>query len=171
MDRLEKEERLEMKKRLENTWKAKKSHYDHLRWAKEILTEQILHVVEKGREPDEIREEGMSPEGRKGDEPEEVRHARTTGGTLHLTSQVVKGNLPEGVEHQKPKIVIEKEIGPEGWILGKKFQNKVRRLERARHQRDRLIRKLEEVWSFLEDGMLGLETDLEPHPMEEGIQT
>jgi hypothetical protein len=32
---LEKEERLEVKKRLENTWKLKKSHYDHLRWAKD----------------------------------------------------------------------------------------------------------------------------------------
>ena len=53
-------------------------------------------------------------------------------------------------------------------MLGKTFQNKVRRLERARHQRDRLIRELEEVWSFLEDGIPGLETDLEPHSMEAG---
>jgi hypothetical protein len=85
--------------------------------------------------------------------------ARTTGGTAHLTSQVVKVNLSE----RKDK---EKAIIPGGWMLGKTFQNKVRRLERARHQRDRLIRELEEVWSFLEDEMPGLETDLEPHSME-----
>ena len=104
-----------------------------------------------------IREEEISPEGRKGDETAEVRRARTTGGTFHLTSQVVKVNLSEGVEEQKPKN-IEKEISPEGWMQSKNFQNKVRRLERARHQRDRLVRDLEEVWSFLEKEMPGLET-------------
>ena len=77
-----------------------------------------------------------------------MRRARTTGGTVHLTSQVVKVNLPERKD-------TEKEI----------------RLERARHQRNRLIRELEEVWSFLEDGMPGLEKDLEPHSMEEGRST
>ena len=70
----------------------------------------------------------------------------------------MKVNLPEGAEEQKPKN-IEKEISPEGWMQSKNFQNKVRRLERARHQRDRLVRDLEEVWSFL-DGMPGLDTDL-----------
>ena len=102
-----------------------------------------------------------------------MRHAHTTGGRLHLTSQVVKENLPEGVkgiDEQKPQND-ENEISPEGWKKSKKFQNKVRRLERARHQRDQLMRKLEEVWSFLEDGMPGLETDLEPHSMEEGRST
>ena len=127
MDRLEKEERLEMKKRLENTWKLKKSHYDHLRWAKELLTEQILEkVLKEGNEPEMIRDEEIRPEGRKGDEPEEVRRARTTGGTFHLTSQVVKETLPEGVkgiEEQKPQDD-EKEISTEGWIKSKKFQNK-----------------------------------------------
>ena len=56
-------------------------------------------------------------------------------------------------------------------MQSKNFQNKVRRLERARHQRDRLVRDLEEVWSFLEDGMPVVETDLEPHSMEEGRTT
>ena len=32
----------------------------------------------------------ISPEGWKGDEPEEVRRARTTGGTHHLASQEEK---------------------------------------------------------------------------------
>ena len=77
-----------------------------------------------------------------------MRRASTTGNTVHQTSRVVKVNLPDG------------------WMLGKTFQNKVRRLERARHQRDKLIRKLKEVWSFLEDGMPGLETDLEPQFVE-----
>jgi hypothetical protein len=123
MDKLEKEARLEMKRRLEGTWRWKKSHYDHLRWARELLTEQILdQVLEEGNEPE------TGPEGRKGDQPEEVRHARTTGGTFHLTSQVVKETLPEGVkglEEQKPQDD-EKEISTEGWIKSKKFQNKVR---------------------------------------------
>ena len=88
-----------------------------------------------------------------------MRRARTTGCTVHHTSQVVKVTLPE----RKDK---EEEISPEGWMLGKTFHNKVRRLERARHQRDQLIRKLEEVWSFLEDGLPGLEADLEPQFME-----
>ena len=47
----------------------------------------------------------------------------------------------------------------------------MKRLERSRHQRDRLLRELDEVWSFLEDGIPGLETDLESHPMEEGTST
>ena len=33
---------------------------------------------------------------------------------------------------------------------------------------DRLLRELEEVWSFLDDGLPGLEADLESHSMEEG---
>ena len=41
-------------------------------------------------------EEETGPEGWKRDEPEEVRRARTTGGTDHPTSQVEKENLPEG---------------------------------------------------------------------------
>ena len=51
------------------------------------------------------------------------------------------------------------------------FWNKVKRLERARQQRDRLIRELEEVWSLMEDGMPGLETEMEPNLMEDGSQT
>ena len=47
----------------------------------------------------------------------------------------------------------------------------MKRLERARQQRNRLMRALEEVWSFLEDGMPGLGTDLEPYSMEEGRST
>ena len=34
-----------------------------------------------------------------------------------------------------------------------------------------MIRELEEGWSFLEDGMPGLETDLEPYSMEAGRPT
>ena len=100
MDRLEKEERLEMKRRMEISWKGKKTHYDHLIWAKELLTGPILEqVLLEGNEPERIpecQEEDVNLEGGKGNEPEEVRRARTTGGTLHLTSQVVKEILPEG---------------------------------------------------------------------------
>ena len=55
----------------------------------------------------------------------------------------------------------EQELPEQGETAGKSY----------RHQRDRLVRDLEEVWSFLEDGMPGLETDLEPHSMEEGRTT
>jgi hypothetical protein len=54
-------------------------------------------------------------------------------------------------------------VSPAGRIEIKEFQNKVKR-----HQRDRLLRELEEIWSFMEDGMPGLEADLESHSMEEG---
>ena len=53
----------------------------------------------------------------------------------------------------------------------KEFQNETERLKKAKHQRDRLLRELEEVWSFLEDGMPGLETDQEPHSIKEGRTT
>ena len=87
-------------------------------------------MIKEGKEPEKIREDECSPEGRKGDKPEEVRRACTTGSTVHLTSQVVNVNLPERKD-------TEKEISPEGWMLGKTFKNKVRRLKRARHQRGR----------------------------------
>ena len=105
--------------------------------------------------------------------PEEVRRARTTGATFHLTSQVVKANLPEGgkdIGDQEPQGEM-KEVSPEGWMKSRMYQNKVKRLERAKHQRDRLMRELEEVWSFLEDGMPGQELDLESNTMEEGRST
>ena len=128
------------------------NHYDHLRWAQEFVADQILEqVIKEGHEPGKNTEESNGPEGRKGDKPEEVRRARTTGGTVHHTSQVVKVTLPERKDED-----------------GKTFHNKVRRLERARHQRDQLIRRMEEVWSFLEDGLPGLETELEPEFMEAG---
>jgi hypothetical protein len=38
----------------------------------------------------------MDPEGWRRDEPEEVRRALTTSGTLHLASQEVKETTPEG---------------------------------------------------------------------------
>ena len=96
----------------------------------------------------EFQDEDVSPEGSKGDEPEEVRRARTIGGTLHLTSQVVKETLPEGrmPEGDQESQDEEKKVSPEGWKESKGFQNKVNRLERARHQRERLLRELEEVW-------------------------
>ena len=65
----------------------------------------------------------------------------------------------------------EDRVSQTGWKRGDMFWNKVKRLERARQQRDRLIRELEEVWSLMEDEMPGLETELEPHLMEDGSQT
>ena len=73
------------------TWREKRIRYDHLRWAKELLTGPILdQVVLEGKEPGDhpdCQEKETDPEGWKRDEPEEVRRARTTGGTFHLTSQ------------------------------------------------------------------------------------
>ena len=177
MLRLKKEERLEMKRRMETSWRCKKTHYDHLRWARELLTGQVIDLVlMEGKVPDmtpEVQDENLSPGGWKGDEPEEVRRARTTGGTLHLPSQEVKETLPEGRKSEGDQELKDggKEVSPVGWKEGEIFLNKVKRLERARQQRNRLMRELEEVWSFLEDGLPGLETDLEPHSMEEGRST
>ena len=52
--------------------------------------------IPDGRKPEEDqdgKEKDVSPEGRKDDEPEEERCACTTGGTEHLTSQVVKETI------------------------------------------------------------------------------
>ena len=130
MIRLEKEERMTRKKRLENSWKYKRNHYDHLRCARELLQGQVLEqVLLEGNYKAET-EEGMGPEGRKGGEPE------------------------------KELEMDEKKPGPGGWKGRDQFMNKVKRLERARKQRNRIRRDLEEVWTFLEDGMPGLESEL-----------
>jgi hypothetical protein len=54
-------------------------------------------------------------------------------------------------------------------LLGKiRFENILKeRLTNGKQQMDRLLGELEEVWSFLEDGMPGMETDLEPYSMKE----
>ena len=68
----------------------------------------------------------------KRDEPEEVRRARTTGGTVHQTSQEVKETLPDGRNSgrdQEPKTG-EDRVSPDGWNGGKMFLNRVKRLER-----------------------------------------
>ena len=52
MDGLEKEERLEMKRRMETSWKLKKTHYALLRWPRELLTGPIIdQVLREGKEP------------------------------------------------------------------------------------------------------------------------
>ena len=75
---------------MEVNWREKKIDYDHLRWAKELLTGPILdQVVLEGKEPgdhSDFHEEETDPEGWKRDEPEKARHPHTTGITLHLTS-------------------------------------------------------------------------------------
>ena len=43
--------------------------------------------IPEGSKPGVDEEKETIPEGWKGDEPEEVRRARTTGGTYHHTSQ------------------------------------------------------------------------------------
>ena len=140
MDRLENEERLEMKRRMEISWKGKKTHYDHLIWAKELLTGPILEqVLLEGNEPERIpecQEEDVNLEGGKGNEPEEVRRARTTGGTLHLRSQEVKETLPEGrkSEGDQESKAGGKEVSPVGWKERERFLTKVKRLERARRR-------------------------------------
>ena len=45
MEILENEERLERKRRMENSWREKKIHYDHLRCAKEWLAGPVLEQV------------------------------------------------------------------------------------------------------------------------------
>ena len=165
---LEKEERLERKRRIKNSWKEKRSHYDHLRWAREMLNGLVLDkVMQEGRDQDETpRAEGWR------DEPEEVRRARTTGGTLHQTSQEVKVIIPASKKPADQEAGVgEDRVSQTGWKRGDMFWNKVKRLERARQQRDRLIRELEEVWSLMEDEMPGLETELETNLMEDGSQT
>ena len=174
--RLEKEERLERKRRIENSWKGKRTHYDHLRWARELLDGQVLNkVMKEGRDQDETpgtKNEKIHSEGWR-DEPEGVRRARTTGGTVHQTSQEVKEIIPAGRKPAEDQEVGagEDKVSQTGWKGGDMFWNKVKRLERARQQRDRLISELEEVWSLMEDGMPGLETELEPNLMEDGSQT
>ena len=108
----------------------------------------------------------------KRDEPEEVRRAHTTGGTLHQTSQEMKVIIPASKKPADQEAGVgEDRVSQTGWKRGDMFWNKVKRLERASQQRDRLIRELEEVWSLMEDEMPGLETELEPHLMEDGSQT
>ena len=153
--RLEKEERIERKRRIENSWKYKRTHYDHLRWARELLVGQVMdQVLLEGKDQgvtSETKDVNMGPEGWKRDEPEEVRLARATGGTFHQTSQEVKETIPDGRNSggdQEPKTG-EERVSPDGWKGGKMFLNRVKRLERARQQRSRLLRELEEVWSFI----------------------
>ena len=71
MLRLEKEEILEMKRRMETSWKCKKTQYDHLRWARELLTGQVMDLVlMEGKEPGmtpETHDENMSPGARGGE--------------------------------------------------------------------------------------------------------
>jgi hypothetical protein len=47
------------------------------------------------------KDKEVSPEGWKGDEPEEVRRAHITGGTEHLTSQVMKETIQTGMKIKK----------------------------------------------------------------------
>ena len=102
------------------------------RWARDLLTGQVMNLVlMEGEEPEmtpEVQDENISPEGWKGDEPEEVRRARTTGGTLHLRSQEVKETLPEGRKSegdQEPKD--DWKSSPVGWKGRERFLNKVKR--------------------------------------------
>ena len=55
----------------------------------------------KSVEDQDGTEKETSPDGWKGDEPEAVRRAHTTGGTLHLTSQVVKETTQTGRRSKK----------------------------------------------------------------------
>ena len=63
-----------------------------------------------------LQEEEITPEGWKGDEPKELRRARTTGCTLHLTSQVVKENRAGS---QSRRMEGEQEIPEQGEEAGK----------------------------------------------------
>ena len=133
--RLEKEERLEIKRRIENSWKGKRTHYDHLRWARELLDGQVLNkVLKEGRDRDETpgtKNEKIHSEGWR-DEPAEVRRARTTGGTVHQTSQEVKEIIPAGRKPAEDQEVGagEDKVSQTGWKGGDMFWNKVKRLER-----------------------------------------
>ena len=60
--RLEREERLERKRRIENSWKYKRTPYGHLRWARELLTGQILDQVQLEGKYQEPKDKNMSQE-------------------------------------------------------------------------------------------------------------
>ena len=96
------------------------------------------HAVDQEEETKEEKEEKeISPEGWKGDEPEEVRRARTTGGTLHQASQVVKENLPSG---RKDKSIMEMFRSQEK----KKMEGRIATLETE--ERMERKRRMETSW-------------------------
>ena len=88
-------------------------------------SQEVKETIPEGRKPQEdqeCQEKEASPDGWKWDEPEAVRHARTTGGTLHQTSHVVKKTIPTGRSNQK---ITELFRSPEKKIL-KKYKSKAR---------------------------------------------
>jgi hypothetical protein len=93
------------------------------------------HAVDQEEETKEENE--ISPEGWKGDEPEEVRCACTTGDTLHQASQVVKENLPSG---RKDKSITEMFISQEK----KKMEGRIATLETE--ERMERKRRMETSW-------------------------
>ena len=103
----------------------------------EIDLEEIDKALDeeaKMKDTLEEMEAEMIPEERVGDEPEEVRRARTTGGTLHQTSQERKEGTQPGEENEAKCDCKECAQGEEVLEDGERF------LEDERTQEDTKLR-------------------------------
>ena len=130
---------MESKRRMDTSWREKRNPYDLLRWAKEWLTGPVLEQVTLA--------------GRKIMEDTVMGVVEDIVGTIVQTSQEISASRMDRLAKQARK--------------NQDYQDRMRRLENAEKARNKLLKDLEEIWSFLEDGMPEMETDLEPHSKEE----
>ena len=139
IDKLEKEERLDKKKRLQQGWKIRRAHHERLHWAKEWIVDTAIS------------------------EATELGHAGIRNCASSLVEELMLA-IPGLADEKSSLRMARLERSAE---KTKALRMKIERRNKAEKEKIHLMKRLEELWSQLEAGVPEARMHQEAHSNQE----